>query len=81
MIKIYWYLFTHQFETVLNYFYYPYLFSGTFTYCENGICTSEKILPYYLAVLITDGFLILVIFKILFSNKDIFPHSLDSPFL
>lgn len=80
MIKIFWYLFTHQLETVLNYLYYPYLFTGNFTYCDSGICTTEKVLPYFLAVLLTDGILIGVIFKFIFYKRDLNPPYLDSKF-
>jgi hypothetical protein len=79
-MKIFWYLFTNQFETVLNYLYYPYLFTGSLTYCSEGDCNTYKVLPYYLAVLLTDGLLLTITLRFFLKNNFNKSSFLDSEF-
>lgn len=68
---VFWYLFTNQFNTLLNYFYYPYLISGTITYCDDLGCTDYKILPYFISVILTDFLLLLLFLKLWAKNSGI----------
>ena len=73
--SVFWYLFSNQFSTILNYFYYPYLISGTITYCDDFGCTDFKILPYFISVILVD-FLLLIVFLKFWINQSENPRIL-----
>lgn len=76
-IGVFWYLFTNQLSTLLNYFYYPYLISGTITFCDDLGCADYKVLPYFLSVVLTDFMVLLFFLKFWAKNTESNPILLD----
>ena len=68
-LALFWYLFTHQTDTVLNVFFYPYLLESNLTYCMEGDCHTYPTLPFFAAVLFVDVAIFLALIRLLVRGR------------